>query len=495
MYSYNDYATGANVYTTVTDCYSGAQVNSREYQAGGIVGVIAGGSLKNCYFSGIVQSVTGRASGIVSMVDSDDPGEVINNINLADGIYCPAGTYRIGDWDTHPTTTTFSNNWSALNSYCGSNFDAATVRTTDNVNDKDGGLLADDHLARTQSFYTTTLGWDFTNIWKYIEGTDGKMYPVLKWQEAPLVSKIYGIPEYPSLVYPDPPLSPHKVDLNRIIPSYGQTLTFTATEGADFVVNYANVLYINAQNPPSESGQTKFAISLDSTLDGIFNMDISEMDVEIVLANQVFDVKTAEDVANISTKPFANFRLLNDIDMTGVDFSGIGSLNSPFSGTFDGNGFSIINAKVKVTSDDGTEKGFFNATQGATIKNFGLSNFSFDGSSYQVSDNSNLGGLVGSCNNTNIDQCYLTGTIIGGDHVGGLIGGNCNNDTISNTYVDVTINSYSQCGGFMGVTDGNITVINSYFNGNISATGRGWVGGIIGLIDQTGKMWRIHGSY
>jgi len=485
MYSYNDSILG-QVYTTVADCYSGAQVNSREYQAGGIAGVIAGGSLRNCYFSGIVQAVTGRAAGIVSLVDSDDPGEIINNVNLADGIYCPAGTYRICDWDTHPTTTTFSNNWSALNSYCGSNFDAATVRITDDVTSKDGGLLADDNLARTQSFYTTTLGWDFTNVWKYIDGTDGKMYPILEWQEAPLVTKVYGIPEYPSLVYPDPPLSPHKVDLNRIIPSYGQALTFTITEGADNVVNYANILYINSINPPTAGGWTKFALSLDSSLDGLFSMDVSEMDVEIVLASQVFDVKTPDDVISMSGKPFANFRLVNDIDMSGIDFSGIGSLNSPFTGTFDGNGFSIINAKVKVTSDQQTERGFFNATQGATIKNFGLSNFSFDGTSYGVADNSNLGGLIGSCNSTNIDQCYVTGTIIGGDHVGGLIGGNCNNDSISNTYVDVTINSYSQTGGFLGVTDGNITVTNSYFKGNISATGRGWVGGIIGLIDKQG---------
>jgi len=502
MYSYNkviipgDSSLGTDdvtepVYTTVADCYSGAQVYSREFQAGGIAGVICGGSLRNCYFSGVVQASIGRAAGIVSLVDSSDPGEITNNINLAAGIYCPDATYRIGDWGSRGPgsgnyTTVFTNNWSALNSYLGSNFNMSAVKTSLNADDMDGRTLTTEPQARTQSFYTASLSWDFTSVWKYIAGTDGKMYPVLKWQNTPLVSKIYGIPENPHLIYPDPAGS-LEIDLDRIIPTYGQTLTFMITEGANFVQKDGNKYYVT-QNSLSAGGWTKFAITLDSSLNGLFNMDLSEMDVEIILSNDVFDLKTPDDILNINTKPFAKFRLVNDINMDGVDFAGIGSLSAPFTGTFDGNGYSIFNVKVKVNNE--STKGFFNATNGATIKNLGLSNFSFKGSVISGGDTSvDLGGLVGSCKSTTIDQCYVTGTIVGRDHVGGLIGGNCDNVTISNTYVDVTVNAGSQAGGFFGVTAGdNISIANSYFEGSISATSRGWVGGIIGLIDRAGSI-------
>ena len=46
--------------------------------------------------------------------------------------------------------------------------------------------------------------------------------------------------------------------------------------------------------------------------------------------------------------------------MTGVEFEGFGSLESPFTGSFDGNGHTIKNPVV-ITNDDNT-KGFFNAT-------------------------------------------------------------------------------------------------------------------------------------
>jgi len=310
---------------------------------------------------------------------------------------------------------------------------------------------------------------------------------VLKWQNTPLVSKIYGIPEYPSLTYPDP-AGAHEIDLDRIIPTYGQALTFTITEGANFVEKDGNKYYVTEQ-PLSAGGWTKFAISLtDNTLASLFTMDTHEMDVEIVLSSQIFELKTPADVVNVNSKPFAKFRLMNDIDMTGVAFAGIGSLNTPFTGTFDGNGYSILNPKVTVNNEN--TKGFFNATQGATIKNLGLSNFSFAGSVVSGGSTSvDLGGLAGSCKNTTIDQCYVTGTIVGRDHVGGLIGGNCNDVTVSNTYVDVTVNAGSQAGGFFGVTAGdNISVTNSYFAGSVGATSRGWVGGIIGLVDRAGSI-------
>ena len=479
------------IFTTVRDCHSGAQIYSREYQAGGIAGIICGGTLENCYFSGVVQATQGRAAGIVSLVDNGDPGEIKNNINMAAGIYCNE-TYRIGDWggrgpESDNYATKFINNWSVQNSYLGSSYDLSAVKTSQNAEDRDGRTVTTESQARTQSFYTSTLGWDFTGTWKYVAGTDGKMYPILKWQEPPLFSKVYGIPENPHLIYPDPN-GFLEIDLSRIIPTYGQELQFTITEGANFVEKEGNKYFVT-ERLISEGGWTKFAITLkESSLADLFAMEIPKLDVEIILTTQVFELKTPADIVAMNSKPFAKFLLMNDINMAGVEFEGIGSPDTPFTGELDGNGYTISNAKVKVTDEN--KKGFFNVTRGATIKKLGLSNFSFSGSVVSGSDTSvDLGGLVGSCKNTTIDQCYVTGKIVGRDHVGGLIGGDCDNVTVSNTYVDVVVDAGSQAGGFFGVTAGdNISVGNSYFAGSVTATTRGWIGGIIGLIDRAGDI-------
>ncbi|MDR0505294.1 MAG: T9SS type A sorting domain-containing protein [Dysgonamonadaceae bacterium] len=480
------------VFTEVRNCHAAAQIYSREFQAGGIAGIICGGTLENCYFSGVVQAMLGRAAGIVSLVDNSDPGEVKNNISLAAGIYCPYETYRIGDWGSRGPesgnyATKFINNWSAQNSYLGSSYDLSAIKTSQDANDRDGKTLSAESQARMQSFYTSTLGWDFTNTWKYIAGTDGKMYPVLKWQNEPLFSTLYGVPENPHLIYPDPN-GELEINLSKIIPTYGQELKFEITEGANFVEKEGNKYFVT-ERPLSAGGWTKFTISLmDNSLNNIFAMQIPKLEVEIILTSQVFELKTVADILAINNRLFAKYRLMNDINMAGVKFSGIGSANSPFTGELDGNGYSIISAKVTVSDEN--KKGFFNATQGAKIQKFGLSDFSFAGSySTGGGDCADLGGLVGSCKNTTIDQCYVTGKVTGRDHVGGLIGGDCDNVTVSNTYVDVIIEAGQQAGGFFGVTAGdNITVRNSYFTGSISAVSRGWVGGIIGLIDRSGNI-------
>ena len=74
--------------TVVSDCYSMAKIYSREYQAGGIIGVINHGTVERCYFSGNVRAMKGRAGGIFSMVDADGAVFVKNNVCLASGIFC-----------------------------------------------------------------------------------------------------------------------------------------------------------------------------------------------------------------------------------------------------------------------------------------------------------------------------------------------------------------------------------------------------------------------
>lgn len=474
------------IYTKVRNCHSGAHIYSREYQAGGIVGIICGGTLEKCYFSGFVQSQSGRATGIAAMVDSNDPGIITNNINLAAAVYC-GENYRIADWGSRGPESgnyvvEFINNWSVEQSYFGTSLKFSSVKENHNENDRDGRNLSNDNLARTQSFYTGTLGWDFNDTWKFMPGTEGLMYPVLKWQEASLVSVIYGIPDPAYLIWT--PGAEDNIHLGKIKGSYGQTLDFEILEGGEFVERDGNLLYISEKEPGKE-GWTKVKLNMNSALNNIIDPQKTQMDIEILLNGTIYDITSVQDFLNINKKPFAKYRLTKTIDMKGVEFEGIGSAQSPFTGQLNGNGNSILNVTVITKGAD--KKGLFNATDGARIEKLGVENFSFSGSTTSGSGSADLGGIAGSCRNTVIDQCYISGHIIGRDHVGGFVGGDCDNVTIRNSYADVRIEAGTQAGGFFGVTAGSVTVENSYFVGSVT-TNSAWAGGIIGLIDRTGTI-------
>jgi hypothetical protein len=272
------------------------------------------------------------------------------------------------------------------------------------------------------------------------------------------------------------------IELNKIISSTGESLNFNITSGAQLVDKQGDLLYVT-ESALTDGGWAKVGMSMDASLVSIVNSKKADFDVEVVLRDAYINVTSAQDLLNINNKLFGKFRLTQNIDMTGVDFRGIGSIDTPFTGELNGNGFSILNPVVKTNGEN--IKGFFNATQGAKIQKLGISNFSFSGSS--KNSGADLGGLVGACKNTTIDQCYLTGNIVGFDHVGGFVGGQADQVTIKNSYLDATVEASSQSGGFVGATNGNVTIENCYFAGSIS-TSWGWAGGLIGLIDRQGEI-------
>ena len=473
-------------FATVRNCHAAAFIYSREYQAAGIAGIICGGTLEKCYFSGIVQAQRGRAAGIVSLVDNSDPGEIKNNINLAVAGYCAQSTYRIGDWGSRGPESTeynmiFTNNWSKEQSYFGVDAKNSAVQDGVKDNNRNGSSLLNDNDARTQNFYSGTLGWDMTNTWKFISGAEGKIYPVLKWQEAPLTSHVYGVSEAAYLTWY--PGSDEALDLKKVISTTGETLTFNVTAGQNLVDLDGTLLYVTEGNLTA-GGIATIGMAIDPSLSSVLDRKESQFNVEVVLRDAYSNVSSVQDFLNINNRLYAKFRLTQNINLTGIDFAGFGSSDVPFTGELDGNGFSIINPVIK--TDGGNRKGLFNATDGAKIQKLGVVNISFEGTS--TSRGVDIGGLVGSCRNTTIEQCYVTGRIVGTDHVGGFVGGNSDNVTIRNSYADITIEAGQQAAGFFGVTAGTVTVENCYYAGSIRATGRGWVGGIIGLIDSQGEI-------
>jgi len=232
------------------------------------------------------------------------------------------------------------------------------------------------------------------------------------------------------------------------------------------------------------------------------------------------------------------FKLMADVDLsayTGTEFNIIGVFvgyndpsNKPFTGIFDGNGYTISNFTYDYNGVNYI--GLFGYVTGE-IKDLGLiapevnagtcsrvgslvgyiyrgtitNCYSEAGS---VSGDWYIGGLVGYNGSGDISNCYSTGSVTGDNYVGGLVGYNAAGEyftgTISNCYSTDSVEGGSSVGGLVGENqrrDGDLRGV--YFYGIISncystgsVTGDDDVGGLVGVSygGVTFSFWDIETS-
>ncbi|MCL1900771.1 MAG: hypothetical protein FWG51_00030 [Firmicutes bacterium] len=186
----------------------------------------------------------------------------------------------------------------------------------------------------------------------------------------------------------------------------------------------------------------------------------------------VYEIGTAGELAHLATivndgtDSFngKTIMLTADIDLSayGAGFNGgkgwipIGkySLNTPFMGTFDGNGCKITGLYINDTSDNNVSLFGYTST-GSNIQNLGVENVNITGKS--------AGGIVSTAHG-DISDCYATGQISGDIFVGGIVSGSLGN--INNCYYmgEISGNSY-----YVGGIGGSVfNVYGSYFSGSIA---------------------------
>lgn len=182
------------------------------------------------------------------------------------------------------------------------------------------------------------------------------------------------------------------------------------------------------------------------------------------------------------------YYLTNDIMLTGTNnHTPIGTESVPFTGTFDGNGYTISGLNITSTGIQRNFVGLFGLVQDATICNLGLKEVYLSGTSSGPSNLVDVGGIAGRGVSTNITNCYVIGVLCGtttasnnlSASVGGIIGYTSdytsNDPIISNCYTNCTIDvqtvsdpAYALGGGIIGDAGGNIEILNSYSLGSIS---------------------------
>ncbi|WP_066020437.1 MULTISPECIES: fibronectin type III domain-containing protein [Clostridium] len=220
-------------------------------------------------------------------------------------------------------------------------------------------------------------------------------------------------------------------------------------------------------------------------------------------AEDPYIITTVEQLENMKYDLTAHYKLGNDIDLSGVDWTPIGNSNAQFTGSFDGDGYSIKNLSMNKGNTDAC--GFFGYVGGsAEIKNVVMKNTNILAGDYvgalaanvsgkSVIDNcividgnieggGYVGSLVGAASGLNISNSSSTARVIGTkDYVGGLIG-SLSNGNITNCYTEGDVSSDGNyVGGLAGSIKGNIT--GSYSNGNVTSNSANNVGGLTGYLN------------
>ena len=225
-------------------------------------------------------------------------------------------------------------------------------------------------------------------------------------------------------------------------------------------------------------------------------------------------IYTAEDLNNIRNNLSGKYILMNDIDLSVYEnWEPIGKRGSQFTGEFDGNGYLIKSLTMSGTYN--LEKynfcGLFGAALEAVLKNLvvvdAYVSLSSSNEQKEETDN-NIGLICGYLNKSEMLNCFVSGTLTyeatDYSYVGSVVG-DANNSSITrcSSYVDITVNTGFDnlnlfVGGITGQTNYNIDECSNFGKIKINKTDileseKICVGGICG--SQVVNFYKITNCY
>lgn len=243
-------------------------------------------------------------------------------------------------------------------------------------------------------------------------------------------------------------------------------------------------------------------------------------------------LKVAADVVN-SGDTDINIILDNDIDLTGIEWTPIGTESRPYTGTFDGNNKTIRGLEINQSGTDNVGLIGYLGSEGK-VQNVVLANISVSGANYvggiagqtdgtvencsvngTVTGQNQTGGIVGR-NFSTISGCSAEGTVTGNINVGGISGlcvpnydtgtGSLIGSTIEGCHSTAAVSGISSVGGVVGNLGNGCSLMACYSTGDVTATitdGYAHVGGVVGINSQgtvtacyhaTGEITSLGGS-
>ena len=454
--------------TTITNCVSTAAALSTEHQGGGIAGWTNNSIFSYNIAYGAVTAPNNGAGGITGMVDNNGKTEYTSNLSAAPYIKGSNDhTHGINGWCNGNCSNTGNNNLSWANTvyYVGGNEKKATdITEPSNGSGIHGAVTTTDVLKQAATY--TGIGFS-TDTWQL---TDGQ-WPRLK-QFATMYDTFTKLSTPPAIMTPGQNTTvTGETALNR-------TLSITSSE--------PSIISVSGNTLKAEKSGT-CNITIASTSDDLAQGASRTFTITVEAVNHT--ISTPDDLDKLRYDMTGDYVLANDIDMKGRSFVPFGIVNNEnvgkFTGTFDGNGYTIKNLRYDV-SDKG-EVGLFSQTDNATIKNLIIEGAYFKG-------NANVGGIVGRMYRTNITDCAVLNSYIEGrDHVGAIAGEIAQTKKVDNSYEGGTItNCFSdariktrefQAGGMLGTIHCG-TVEKNLFTGTVEGREGDNANGMVSLVDK-----------
>lgn len=238
--------------------------------------------------------------------------------------------------------------------------------------------------------------------------------------------------------------------------------------------------------------KAKFLVHLiETTLDGEAAYEVTYADDLLVWAE--------------ATKENPNLGLVigDDIDLTGMAWTPVGTPEAPYTGSVEGHNHKITGLDIDVTVGGETAPtGLFGTLSYADIRNFSV----YGDIEIKANDKSYVGGVAGNvqCSKiTNVHSyvnIHADQGVTGAQRVGGIAGG----AGLDISYEDRVIISRSSfngsinvpdasqtVGGILGYTTSRVEINNCANYGEITATNAKYVGGILGYAN----VWTLYGPY
>jgi len=203
-------------------------------------------------------------------------------------------------------------------------------------------------------------------------------------------------------------------------------------------------------------------------------------------AGMTTHITTLQQLQDMNLDLTEDYILDNDIDASptvgwnaGAGFVPVGTALSKFTGSFDGQGYTITGLFINRPGIDFV--GLFGYVDGAAyIRNVGLEDGDITGQ-HKVGI---LGGKIENCNS--VVNCYATGqvkatAIVGAADTGGLLGALGPNSSLADSWANVSVDGEEYVGGLVGINGANSSISGCHALGPV--TGRWMVGGLIGQMN------------
>jgi hypothetical protein len=419
----------------INDSYTNTFVTGNE-RVGGLAGVISASTVRNCYSAGVVSNGLTNIGGFVGTLNFHQLVEIINSY-----------------WNEEAS----GRNWSA------------------------GGEGKTTVEMLQQATFTD---WDFgeDGVWSIEAGTT---YPYLGWQGD---AGGYNFPQPGNLVLQQsagritlnwqPPegdavllgynVYRDGIKLNEVIHSF-TTFIDENVEAAKMYAYYITALYEH-NGTGLESGISN--VKEGMTFTGFAGGDGSE--------ENPWRITSAEQLNYIRLDLSAHYIQYADIDLgqspwnTGTGWEPIGNNRtgddeSKFTGSLNGNGFSINNLKINRLNKNNVGLFGYVGTNGI-IRDVTLHNV-------EVKGGSNVGAVAGTIFTGSIINSSVTGTVLGDNRTGGIAGELNASSSIDSSFSRVDVTGNESTGGLVGLIEFT-SVTNSRAEGNVY--GSISVGGLVG---------------